>query len=187
MTADAKSRAARANVTVPEHVGDAAEVNYARDPGPDFGPLARDRIPVRAMTRSDLAALVAIDRAVVGEDRSVYLGREIDEALEGADVRVSLVAEIDGAPAGFVIARVDLGDYGRVEPTAVLDTIGVDPEFRNRGIGRALLSQLLINLAALRVERLRTELVWNDHDLLGFFDRCGFRPSQMLCVRRAAA
>ena len=68
------------------------------------------------------------------------------EALHESDVRVSLVAEQDGRPVGFIMARVDFGEFGRFEPTAVMDTIGVDPDYRDRGIGRALLSQLLINL-----------------------------------------
>ena len=51
------------------------------------------------------------------------------------------------------MARVDLGEFGRVETTAVIDTIGVDPDYQNKGVGRALVSQLLTNLGTLRVER----------------------------------
>jgi ribosomal protein S18 acetylase RimI-like enzyme len=83
------------------------------------------------------------------------------------------------------MARVDLGEFGRVEPIAVVDTIGVDPEYRDRGVGRALLSQLLVNLATLRVERVRTELDWRQWELLSFLDRCGFEPSQQLSFDRA--
>jgi len=36
-------------------------------------------------------------------------------------------------------------------------------------------------LAALRVERIRTELDWRDRELLAFLDGCGFRPAQQLC------
>ena len=96
-------------------------------------------------------------------------------------MRVSLVAEQDGGPVGFIMARVDFGEFGRIEPTAVMDTIGVDPDYRDQGIGRALLSQLLVNLKTLRVERIRTEIDWRDRELLAFLDRCGFHPSQQLC------
>ena len=81
---------------------------------------------------------------------------------------------------GFIMARVDFGEFGRVEAVAVLDTIGVDPDYRDQGIGRALLSQLLINLMTLRVERLRTEVDWREGELLAYLDRCGFLPAQML-------
>ena len=175
------------SVRVPERVGDPAEINYGGPPAPDFGPLARDRIPVRAMAERDLQALIAIDRRITGRDRSDYFERKLIEALEETDVRVSLVAERDGRPVGFIMARVDLGEFGRIEPTAVMDTIGVDPDYRDQGIGRALLSQLLVNLMTLRVEHVRSEIDWHDHTLLAVLDRCGFRPSQQLCFDHAIA
>ena len=153
----------------------------ADSPPADFGPLARDKIPVRSMMESDLRALVAIDRRITGNDRAAYFQRKLTEALTESDVRISLVAELDGVAVGFIMARVDLGEFGRVETTAVIDTIGVDPDYRNRGVGRALLSQLLVNLGTLRVEKVRTEVDWQDHDLLGYLDHSGFLPSQRLC------
>ena len=173
--------AKQTSITIPERVGDAQEINYASGAGSDFGALARDRIPVRAMKADDLRALVGIDRRIVGRDRSAYFERKLAEALQESDVRVSLVAELDGGPIGFIMARVDLGEFGRVETTAVIDTIGVDPDYQNRGVGRALVSQLLTNLGTLRVEKVRTEVDWQDHDLLAYLDRNGFLPAQQLC------
>jgi len=185
MARETKAMPESGHVTVPRHVGERAEIDYSRPVAPDFGPLARDRIPVRTMFEGDLTALVAIDRRVTGRDRSAYLQRKLAEALHESDVRVSLIAERDGGPVGFIMARVDFGEFGRVEPTAILDTIGVDPEYRGFGIGRALVSQLLLNLMTLRVEQIRTELDWRDRDLLAFLDHCGFQPSQQLCFERA--
>jgi len=171
----------KTGITVPQHVGEAAEINYGGPPAADYGPLARDRIPVRSMTEGDLHALVAIDRRITGRDRAAYFKRKQADALTESDVRVSLVAELDAVPVGFIMARVDLGEFGRVETTAVIDTIGVDPDYQNRGVGRALVSQLLTNLGTLRVEKVRTEVEWQDHDLLAYLDRNGFLPSQQLC------
>jgi predicted N-acetyltransferase YhbS len=173
------------SITIPARIGDPAEIDYGKPAAPDFGPLARDRILVRALKESDLHALIGIDRRITGRDRSAYFQRQLEEALHESDVRVSLVAERDGGPVGFIMARVDFGEFGRMEPTAVMDTIGVDIEYRDQGVGRALLSQLLINLATLRIERIRTEIDWRDRDLLAFLDRCGFRPSQQLCFEHA--
>jgi GNAT superfamily N-acetyltransferase len=185
MSEPSRAKPHRARAAIPERVGAEAEVNYGRAPPADFGPLARDRIPVRGMKQADLDRLVQIDSRITGRNRRGYFERKVDEALHESDVRVSLVAEVDGEPAGFIMARVDFGAFGRVEPVAVLDTIGVDPDRRGSGVGRALLSQLLINLATLRVERIRTELGWNEHDLLQFLDACGFRPAQTLCLQHA--
>ena len=179
-----KQTSPNTKVTVPARVGDPAEIDYGRPAAPDFGPLARDKIPVRAMKESDLPGIVAIDRRITGRNRSDYFKDRLAEALFESGVRVSLLAERDGLPVGFIMARVDLGEFGRFEPTAVLDTIGVDPECRGQGVGRALLSQLLVNLSTLRIERVRTEVDWRDRELLGFLDHCGFLPSQELCFDR---
>jgi len=179
--------AAPTTMNIPTRVGEAAEINYGQPAAPDFGPLARDKVPVRAMQASDLPAMIAIDRRITGRDRSEYFKRKLEEALYESDVRVSLVAERNERPVGFIMARVDLGEFGRFEPTAVMDTIGVDPDFRNQGIGRALLSQLLVNLSTLRIERVRTESDWRDRELLAFLDRCGFVPSQELCFDHVIA
>ena len=185
MTDTSQSKPQHARITIPERVGADTEVDYGKAPPPDFGPLARDRIPVRAMRESDLRKLVEIDARITGRNRADYFDRKLEEALYESDVRVSLVAERDGEPVGFIMARVDFGEFGRVEPTAVLDTIGVDPDFRNQGIGRALLSQLFMNLMTLRVEGVRTEIGWADQPLVTFLERCGFRPSQRLCLELA--
>ncbi len=171
--------------SVPERIGDKDEIDYSAPADEASAALARDRIPVRSMTEDDLAAIVAIDRRTTGRDRSPYYRRKLAEALHESGVRVSIVAELDGRPAGFIMARVDFGEFGETEPEAVMDTIGVDPDARGRGIGQALMSQLLVNLATLRVERVRTEVTWNDFGLLAFLDGCGFRPSQRIAFDRA--
>lgn len=144
-----------------------------------------DELPVRSMEERDLAAIVRLDRRITGRDRGVYYRRKAAEALRHSGVRVSLVAEVDGALAGFLMARVDYGEFGRTEPTAVLDTLGVHPDFTRRRVGRALLEQLLRNLGSLRVERVITELELGQLDLLAFFARTGFGPSQRLSLEKA--
>ena len=122
---------------------------------------------------------------LTGRDRSDYMRHKLSEALHGSAIRVSLTARLDGAIVGFVMARADLGDFGRTEPVAVIDTIGVDPGYAHRGVGHALLSQLFVNLGALRIERVETVVSPRDFGLLGFLYDTGFMPSQRLAfVRR---
>jgi GNAT superfamily N-acetyltransferase len=175
------------DIDIPLNVGEAAEVNYSGRPAADFGPLARDRIPVRSMVEGDLRALVDIDRRITGYDRTKYFKRKLVDALTNSDVRVSQVAELDGVPVGFIMARVDLGEFGQVGTAAVIDTIGVNPDYQNRGVGRALVSQLLVNLGTLRVETVRTEVDWRDRELLAYLNHSGFLPSQRLCFDQPLA
>lgn len=164
---------------------DVREIDYSVpvDENGEVMPM-RERIAVRSLAETDLAALIAIDRRVTGRDRTPYYEAKVREALYESGIRVSLVAEADGHPVGFIMARVDFGEFGRTEPEAVIDTIGVDPRYGHHGVGVALMSQLLGNLQTLRVERVRTQLDWNDLPLLAFLDRCGFRPSQRLAFTR---
>jgi ribosomal protein S18 acetylase RimI-like enzyme len=161
------------------------ELDYSSPSGDDFVSLSHDRVPIRSMTGNDLGAILHIDRGITGRDRTAYFKRKFAEALEESGVRVSLVAEIDGRVCGFIMARVDFGEYGSLEPEAVIDTIGVDASNGHKGVGSALISQLMTNLVGLRVERVRTEVDWNHFGLLSFLDRMGFRPHRRLALRRA--
>lgn len=163
------------------------EVNYGAAARSDFERLARDVADVRAMDPADLADIVRIDRSITGRDRGGYMQQKLLEAIHGSAIRVSLTARLEGIIVGFVMARVDLGDFGRTEPVAVLDTIGVDTRYAHRGVGHALLSQLFVNLGALRLERVETSVAPGDLALLGFLYDVGFAPSQRLAfVRRLA-
>lgn len=159
---------------------DASGFDYGAQPANDFETLARDRCDVRSLAPTDLADLERIDRRIVGRDRSAYISRLVNEALRDSAVRVSLAAHGGGSVTGFIMAKVDFGDFGRTEPVAVIDTIGVDPGFAKAGIGTALLSQLFVNLLALRVERVETVISWENLALLEFFVRAGFGPSERL-------
>ena len=165
-----------------ERPGDAND--YSASATNDFEALARDLAELRALKADDLDGVARIDRRLTGRDRSTYLRHAIDEALGESGIRVSLAAMVDGALAGFVMARVDAGDFGRTAPVAILDTVGVDPLHKGQGIGRALLSQLFVNLGALRVERVETVVDVRDLGLLGFFVRAGFGPAERLAFAK---
>jgi len=147
--------------------------------------LSRDRVPVRLLKATDLPAVVAIDRRITGRDRTDYYRRKFHEVLNESGIRLSMIATLDDTAAGFIMARVDYGEFGMTRPEAVMDTIGVDPELIGRDAGSALLTVLLGNLGSLMVETVRTEVSWNNYALLAFLEERGFRPSQRLNLARA--
>jgi ribosomal protein S18 acetylase RimI-like enzyme len=162
--------------------GDAND--YSAAAGNDYEKLARDTADLRSMVASDLPAIVRIDRLLTGRDRGAYMQAQLAESLDDSAIRVSLVARLDDTVVGYLMARTDLGDFGRTEPVAIIDTIGVDPEYAHRGVGHALISQLFANLGALRVERVETILSPRDLALAGFLYDCGFAQSQRLAFAR---
>jgi predicted N-acetyltransferase YhbS len=160
------------------------EVNFGTSEANDEERLALGRPDVQPMRPDDLREIVRIDRANSGRDRGGYIAARLGEAMNDSAIRVSLTARRDGAIVGFVMARADLGDFGRAEPVAVLDTIGVDHRHSRQQVGRVLLEELSANLAALRIERVETQVAATQLALLGFFQRHGFRPSQRLAFTR---
>jgi len=151
----------------------------------DYTPLLRDTIPARSMDQGDLSSIIRIDSKLTGRDRTAFFQAKMQEMLNESGIRVSLVVEQNDAVVGFAMARLDYGDFGRVEPSAVLDTIGVHPDYAGQGVGRALLVQLLGNLAALQVNCINTQLQWNNVSLLEFLATCDFVPTQNLVLSKS--
>ena len=166
------------NLLLDRTVADSNDYDTPR--GADSAVLARDELQTNIFSKEDLDGAARIDRRLTGRDRRGYLCRTFGEALADSAVRISLAARVDGGVAGYLMARVDYGDFGRLEPAAVIDTVGVDPLRARQGIGRGLLSQLFVNLRGLGVERVETVVAPDALDLLGFFVRAGFRPSERL-------
>ncbi len=164
-----------------------SEVDYSPSAGNDFEALARDKVDVRSLKADDIDDIIRIDQRVTGRRRENYIQELVEEAMTDSDVRVSLVARVDGIAVGFVMARTDFGDFGRAEPVAILDTIGVDPDYSHRGVGHGLLSQLFVNLEGLRVERVESVVARENFGLLGFLYDIGFEPSRRLAFAKRTA
>jgi ribosomal protein S18 acetylase RimI-like enzyme len=157
---------------------DSNDFELDREPGV----LETDAVLVRTLRAEDLPELAEIDRKISGRPRREYLARRLENALRDSSVCISLAAEVDGRVAGFLMGSLYYGEFGLPEPVAVLDTLGVDPVLRHRKVGSALLRQLVLNLRALGIERVQTEVDWTQRDLLAFFAASGFAPAPRFCL-----
>lgn len=146
-----------------------------------IGEQAED-VVVRGLKPADLEPVIALDAKNTGRRRTEYFKLKLQQNLSETGIKVSLAAEYDDQFCGFLLARVYYGEFGAPEPAAVLDTFGVHPDFRRKGVGTALLRQLCVNLTGLGVGRLQTEVSWDDPDLMAFFQRQGFRLASRLCL-----
>lgn len=144
--------------------------------------LDHQTVSVRNLRPRDLDAVILLDSKNTGRKRTEYFKTKLAQALSDTGIVVSLAAELDGMFVGFLLARVYYGEFGATEQTAVLDTIGVHPDQRGKGVGHALLDQLRQNLVALGIKKLQTEVLWSDINLLSFFQRSGFEPAPRLCL-----
>ena len=148
----------------------------------DIESPARDLVLVRNLRLEDADALVSIDAASTGRRRDRFLALKMKQAFADTGIAMSLVAELDQHVVGFLLARVYYGEFGVVEPAAVLDVLGVHPDYRGRRVAAALIDQLRTNLLGLGIPTLQTEVRWEDVELIGFFQHEGFKPAPRLCL-----
>lgn len=142
----------------------------------------KQTLTVRSLREDDIERLVKMDQALSGQSRRAWYEGHIRRALEESDVRISLGCDIDSSLVGAMLGSVEIGEFGQLQPTAILDTVLVDPRFGRKGIASAMLAQLLENLNGLRIGQVRTQLSWDELDLMAFFGKAGFQPVPRLVL-----
>ncbi|BEQ13482.1 GNAT family N-acetyltransferase [Desulfoferula mesophila] len=149
--------------------------------------MQQDALSIRLMRAEDFDAVVEIDRKIMRTARPEYYQLKFDKLFKSKDyVPASLVAEnADGTVAGFVMGELYLGEYGILQEEATLDTIGVDPDFQQQGVGERLMREFMEHMKSLGVEKVHTLVRWNDSGLLHFFSANGFGPSQTINLERS--
>ena len=138
---------------------------------------------LRPLRPEDFESVVEIDKRITGRSRRVFFDKRLEAALADSDGFISVALEDgSGALIGFSIARVQTGEFGEDRRVAVLDVIGVDPDSRKHRHGIRLLEAITESARRRGVDELRTQVDWNDGDLIGFFATAGFllAPSQIL-------
>ncbi|RKY01088.1 MAG: GNAT family N-acetyltransferase [Spirochaetes bacterium] len=154
--------------------------------------MVLENLKIRALDPGDLDAIVEIDKKVLGQNRPEYWKRKIQ--LSDIYPTPSLVAEVDNKVVGFVLSNVSGWEFGIPDSVGWIDTIGVDPEYQNRGVGRALMEALIKNLKTTGrettpeeeqsditgVKTVYTLVKWNDWELLQFFHAMGFKRGEMI-------
>ncbi len=162
---------------------------FEMDTGEAAGCRPTDLVDVATLTADDLAAIVRIDAAAVGRPRRAFLEQRLQSALNDGGIRLALAATfvaqrpVEGL-VGFLLGSIHYGEFGLCEPTATIEVVGVDPEARGHHVAAALLAQAEMQLLALGIETLRTEVSWDEFELLGFFRRSGFAPAPRLCLEK---
>ncbi len=148
----------------------------------DLDTVPRDQVLIRSVRLGDLDAMVSIDAAASGRRRERFLEKKLTQALADTGIAMSIGAELDGHLVGFLLARVYYGEFGVMEPSAVMDVLGVHPDYRGRHVASALLDQLRTNLLGLGIGTLQTEVRWDSPDLLSFFQHEGFAIAPRICL-----
>lgn len=137
-------------------------------------------INIRLMTDDDFDAVVGIDEKVLKVSRLKYYEMKFDKLFKSREfLPTSLVAELEDATVvGFVMGELYMGEYGISQEGATLDTIGVDPRYRQRGIGERLIDEFVDHLKKLGVKNINTLVDIDDTGLIHFFRANHFSPAK---------
>jgi predicted N-acetyltransferase YhbS len=144
-------------------------------------------IQIRLMKADDFDAVVGIDEKVLQAPRLEYYKLKFEKLFQSKDyLPASLVAEEkDGTVVGFVMGEIYIGEYGISKEKATLDTIGVNPTYQHKGIGKQLIDEFMDHLRTLGVQRINTLVDWNDSKLIHFFSANQFSPSRTINLERS--
>jgi L-amino acid N-acyltransferase YncA len=142
---------------------------------------------VRPLRPDDLERTIAIDQAHTGRSRRRFFEKRLEAAKNHPKDFIHVGVCRNGVLAGFAIARVLHGEFGRTQDVVALDLVGVDPEMQEKGYGHALLDALAKVMREKGVKVLHSQADWTNHGLLKFFDSTGFELAPRLILERAVA
>lgn len=142
---------------------------------------------VRPLQATDLERMIAIDQAHSGRARRRFFEKRFESAKAHPQDFVHVGISRNGTLVGFAFARILHGEFGREEPTAALDLVGVDPASQGHGCGHALMDGLADAMRGRGVRLLHSQADWTNHGLLKFFDSTGFELAPRLVLERSVA
>jgi len=109
--------------------------------------------------------------------------RQIIEEQVQSDKDASFVAEIDGKVVGFMISHIVYGGFG-LEKSAWIVTLGVEPQFMGRDIGKKLAEEIFRVYRDRGIQYVFTSVRWDSADLLSFFKTLDFERSSFINLRK---
>ncbi|MBF0529083.1 MAG: GNAT family N-acetyltransferase [Deltaproteobacteria bacterium] len=135
-------------------------------------------IKARAMRYEDLDDIIQIDSKILGHTRPEFWRMKMELAEKRS--MISLVAETEGRIVGFILSETSDWEYGVPAMVGWLDTIGVLPEFRKKGIANLLATEMINALRKLGVKKIYTMVDWRSLDMLKFFNSLGFNKGELI-------
>lgn len=137
-------------------------------------------VQIRPMHTNDLGAIVEIENKILGKSRRDYWGKKMKDTNTLHPLS-SLVAEYEGKVIGFIVGEVSGWEFGVPDTVAWISTIGVDPKYQHKGVGKKLSLEFIKKLKDIGISIVYTLVNWNDRDLLKFFREIGFtRGGEMI-------
>ncbi|MBN1830754.1 MAG: GNAT family N-acetyltransferase [Deltaproteobacteria bacterium] len=144
-------------------------------------------IKIRLMKTEDFEAVLGIDEKILKVSRQAYYEMKFEKLFETKDyLPASFVAEAeDGKVVGYIMGELYMGQYGIFQERATLDTIGVDPTYQRKGVGKRLIDEFIQHLKKAGVKKVNALISWNNPQLMLFFGANQFTPSKTINLERS--
>lgn len=142
---------------------------------------------VRPLSDMDIDAISRIDAKVGGKYRPEFWEERVAYYLR-RDPEASRIAEIDGQIVGFMLADVRGGEFGLEERSGWIERFGVDPDYRQKGVGRQLFDALSEYFRSNGAHTLRTFVdTEGQAEAARFLQAVGFGPSPLTALEMSLA
>ena len=144
------------------------------------GAMNQNTIKIRLMNDNDFDDVIRIDEKILTVSRPEYYKLKFELLFKSGEyLPTSLVAEDEnGRLVGFIMGELYIGEFGISREGASIDTIGVDPDFRRKGIGKKLMNEFVDHLKQLGVQKINTLVGKEDTRLMNYFNANQFSPSR---------
>ncbi|MDO8636982.1 MAG: GNAT family N-acetyltransferase [Dehalococcoidia bacterium] len=136
------------------------------------------KVVIRSMKEEDLSDVLAVDRKIFGRDRALTYSDPVQDYV-GGEMGMSWVAEVQGKIAGFILCQLAEPRPG-MPHVAWIGSIGVDPDFRHKGIAGELTKSLMKQCQSLKLKEIHIMADRHDEILEGFLSFMNFRPAELV-------
>ncbi len=147
-------------------------------------------VTIRRATQDDVLSIVAFSSALFQEDAGQRdPSMNLDWAMqEGAayfsqflakPLHTILLAEAESRPLGYLAGYVSAGDSLHPQPSAELESMFVENEFRAHGVGKALAQEFFAWCTRNGAHRITVTAYSQNENAVRFYQRLGFVPKQL--------
>lgn len=151
--------------------------------------MTNDSIDIRVLTQNDLAAVIEIDTRITGQERTDLWTKRFDAYQGGIRPPWGCLVAVQGTHViGFLFGWASGSEFGIPGEVGWIDIIGVDPVYRGKKVGRALVERFIENAQDRRaIQQVFTLIDFEDSEINGFFSSLGFKPGKMRHLVRHVA
>ncbi|MCD4741393.1 MAG: GNAT family N-acetyltransferase [Desulfobacteraceae bacterium] len=138
-----------------------------------------ENFQIREIDHTDADAIQRIRNLISKDETDIDLKKIISQQVSGFNI----VGLVDNKVIGYMISNVLHAGFG-LDKSAWIISMGVDPDYMGRGIGKELANKILETYKSQNIDYVFSSVAWDSIDLLSFFKTLGFERSEFINLRK---